>query len=109
MVGVYSVLENIISFLLDTSMSSHYILLSNLLYLKRMRKLNRYCTFWRNGLHWFDGHGVGVLVEIVDESQCVLVLMSCEEGYSDNMVRLRRKCDTRGSECLLRVLFQSKS
>ena len=51
--------------------------------------LNRRCTFWRNGLYWFNGHGVGVLVEIVDESQCVLVLMSCEEGY--NMVELRRK------------------
>ena len=58
---------------------------------KKNETLNCYCTFWRNGLHWFDGHGVGVLVEIVDESQCVLVLMSCEEGYSDNMVRLRRQ------------------
>ena len=58
---------------------------------KKNEKLNRFCTFWRNGLHWFDGHGVGVLVEIVDESQCVLVLMSCEEGYSDNMVYLRRE------------------
>ena len=54
-------------------------------------RLNRYCTFWRNGLHWFDGHGIGVLVEIVDDSQCVLVLMSCEEGYSDNMACIRRK------------------
>ena len=53
-------------------------------------KLNRYCTFWKNGLCWFDGHGVGSLVEIVDESQCVLVMMSCEKGYSDNMVSLRR-------------------
>ena len=53
--------------------------------------LNRYCTFWRNGLHWFDGHGIGVLVEIVDDTQCVLVLMSCEEGYSDNMACIRRK------------------
>ena len=53
-------------------------------------KLNRYCTFWENGLHWFNGHGVGSLVEIVDESQCVLVMMSCEKGYSDNMVSLRR-------------------
>ena len=32
-------------------------------------KLNCYCTFWRNGIHWFNGEGVGVLVEIVDESQ----------------------------------------
>ena len=35
-------------------------------------KLNRRCTFWRNGLHWLNDDGVGVLVEIVDESQCVL-------------------------------------
>ena len=52
--------------------------------------LNRYCTFWKNGLYWFNGHGVGSLVEIVDESQCVLVMMSCENGYRDNMVSLRR-------------------
>ena len=54
--------------------------------------LNRYCTFWRNGIHWFNGEGVGVVVEIVDESQCVLVLMSYEEGYTrENMVCLRRE------------------
>ena len=53
-------------------------------------KLNRYCTFWRNGLHWFDDNGVRVLVEIVDENLCVLVMMSSKKGYSDNMVSLRR-------------------
>ena len=53
-------------------------------------KLNRKCKFWKSGLHWFDGYGVRVLVEIVDESQCVLVMMSCEKGYSENMVSLRR-------------------
>uniref|UniRef100_A0A1X7TNB4 Uncharacterized protein n=1 Tax=Amphimedon queenslandica TaxID=400682 RepID=A0A1X7TNB4_AMPQE len=53
-------------------------------------KLNRYCTFWKNGLYWSNGHGVGSLVEIVDENQCVLVMMSCEKGYRDNMVSLRR-------------------
>ena len=52
--------------------------------------LNRYCTFWKNGLYWFNGHGIGSLVEILDESQCVLVMISCEKGYSDNMVSLRR-------------------
>ena len=57
-------------------------------------KLNRKCKFWSNGLHWFDGYGVRVLVEIVDESQCVLVMMSCEKGYIDNMVSLRRKVIT---------------
>ena len=53
-------------------------------------KLKRCCTFWKNGLHWFNGRGVGSLVEIVDGSQYVLVMMSCEKGYSDNMVSLRR-------------------
>ena len=52
-------------------------------------KLNRYCGFWKNGLHWFDGHGVEALVEIVDKSRCILVLMSCKDGYK--MVELRRK------------------
>ena len=53
-------------------------------------KLKRCCTFWKNGLYWSNSHGVGSLVEIVDENQCVLVMMSCEKGYSDNMVSLRR-------------------
>ena len=52
-------------------------------------KLNRYCTFWKNGLHWFNGHGVGTLVEMVNDSQCVLVLMSSEEEYRENMVSAR--------------------
>uniref|UniRef100_A0A1X7T0J3 Uncharacterized protein n=1 Tax=Amphimedon queenslandica TaxID=400682 RepID=A0A1X7T0J3_AMPQE len=52
-------------------------------------KLNCYCTFWKNGLYWFNGHGIGSLVEIVDESQSVLVMMFCEKSYSDNMVSLR--------------------
>ena len=47
-------------------------------------------AFWDSGFHWFNGHGVGVLIEIVDKSRCVLVLMSCEDGCSDNMVHLRR-------------------
>ena len=52
--------------------------------------INRQCTFWKNGIHWFNGKGIGTLVELVDEGQCVLVLMSCEEGYERNMVSLRR-------------------
>uniref|UniRef100_A0A1X7T0Y4 Uncharacterized protein n=1 Tax=Amphimedon queenslandica TaxID=400682 RepID=A0A1X7T0Y4_AMPQE len=53
-------------------------------------QLKRCCTFWKNGLYWSNSDGVGSLVEIVDESQCVLVMMSFEKGYSDNMVSLRR-------------------
>ena len=52
--------------------------------------LNCKSTFWKNGIHWFNGDGVGTLVELVDESQCILVLMSCEEGYESEMVSLQR-------------------
>ena len=42
-------------------------------------QLKRCCTFWKNGLYWSNSHGVGSLVEIVDESQCVLVMTSFKE------------------------------
>ena len=61
--------------------------------LQHINKLNRNCTFWKNGIHWFN-NGVGTLVELVDESQCVLVLMSCEVGYESEMVSLRRNVIT---------------
>uniref|UniRef100_A0A1X7U958 Death domain-containing protein n=2 Tax=Amphimedon queenslandica TaxID=400682 RepID=A0A1X7U958_AMPQE len=50
-------------------------------------KLNRRCMFWKNGLYWSNSRGVGSLVEIVDESQCVLVMMSFKKY---NMVSLRK-------------------
>ena len=52
--------------------------------------VNRQCNFWKNGIHWFNGKGIGTLVELVDGGQCVLVLMSCEEGFERNMVSLQR-------------------
>ena len=52
--------------------------------------VNRQCSFWKNGIHWCDDNGIGTLVELVDGGQCVLVLMSCEEGYERNMVSLQR-------------------
>ena len=58
---------------------------------KENNKLSRRCTFWKNGLYWSNSSGVGVLVEIVDESQCALVLMSYQIGCMDSMVELRRK------------------
>ena len=42
-------------------------------------KLKRRCTFWKNGLYWSNSDGVGSLVEILDGSQCVLVMMSFKE------------------------------
>ena len=51
---------------------------------------NRQCTIWTNGIHWLDTYGVQTLVEIVDNSQCVLLLMSCLEGSEHNMIKLRK-------------------
>ena len=56
--------------------------------------VDRQCSFWKNGMHWSDDDGIGTLVELVDGGQCVLVLMSCEEGYERNMVSLQRNVIT---------------
>ena len=53
--------------------------------------LNRRCTIWTNGIFWSDDDGVQTLIEIVDNSQCVLLLMSCLQGLEHNMVKLRKK------------------
>ena len=50
---------------------------------------HRRCTIWTDGILWSDNEGVQTLVEIVDNSQCVLLLMSCVNGYERNMVKLR--------------------
>ena len=76
--------------------SSHFLhsLLLNLSYKYALPEhtstLNIQSNFWKNGIHWFNGNGIGTLVELVDESQCVLVLMSCEVGYERNLVSLRK-------------------
>ena len=52
---------------------------------------HRRCTVWTNGILWSDVYGVQTLVEIVDNSQCVLLLMSCLEGLEHNMITLRQE------------------
>ena len=42
-------------------------------------QLKRCCTFWKSGLYWSNSHGVGSLVEILNENQCVLVMMSFKQ------------------------------
>ena len=50
---------------------------------------NRRCTIWTNGILWSDVYGVQTLVELVDNSQCVLLLMSCKQECEHNMIKLR--------------------
>ena len=51
-------------------------------------QLHRRCTLWTSGIWWKDTRGVQSLVELVDNSQCVLLLMSCYEGSEENMLHL---------------------
>ena len=51
-------------------------------------QLHRRCTIWTSGIWWKDTRGVQSLVELVDNSQCVLLLMSCCEGSEENMLHL---------------------
>ena len=48
----------------------------------------RRCSVWINGIHWYDGDGVEAMVEQTEGGQCVTVLMSCEEGAEEEMVKL---------------------
>ena len=52
---------------------------------------NRRCTIWTNGILWSDDDGVQTLVEIVDNRQCVLLLMSCEQEVGNNMIKLQQE------------------
>ena len=53
--------------------------------------LQRRCFVWINGIHWYDNDGVEILVEQVEDNQCVLVLMSSESSAEEDMVQLHCK------------------
>ena len=53
-----------------------------------------HCDFWKNGMRWCDENGVTTVTELVDESQCILVLMSCDKRSTDSMISLRRNLIT---------------
>ena len=48
----------------------------------------RGCSVWINGIHWYNGDGVEAMVEQTEGGQCVTVLVSCEEGAEEEMVKL---------------------
>ena len=55
---------------------------------------NLRCTIWSTGILWNDEDGVESLVELVDNSQSVILLMSCLEKLEKNMIPLRRRVIT---------------
>ena len=54
-------------------------------------QLQRRCTIWTSGIQWWDTCGVRSLVQLVDNSQCVLLLMSCCEGSEQNMLHISKQ------------------
>ena len=53
--------------------------------------LHRLCDVWKNGIHWLDTGGVETVVELVDNNQCVVLLMSCQQDFENNMIKLRKE------------------
>ena len=51
-------------------------------------QLHRRCTIWTSGIQWRDTQGIQTIVELVDDSQCVLLLTSCQNGSERDMLCL---------------------
>ena len=50
--------------------------------------LQRHCLVWINGIHWYNDDGVEILVEQVEDNQCVVMLMSCLSSAKEEMIKL---------------------
>ena len=50
--------------------------------------LERCCSVWTSGIHLVNDDGIETVIEQVEGNQCVMMLMSCEEGTEEDMIRL---------------------
>ena len=50
--------------------------------------LERCCSVWTSGIHLVNDDGIETVIEQVEGNQCVMMLMSCEEGAEEDMIRL---------------------
>ena len=76
-----------------------HLLILRLAYQYALQKLtenphNLRCTIWSTGILWNDEDGVETLVELLDNSQSVILLMSSQEKLEHNMIPLRRRVIT---------------
>ena len=49
------------------------------------------CTIWSTGILWNSEYGIKTLVELVNDSQSVILLMSSQKELEHNMIPLRRR------------------
>lgn len=52
--------------------------------------IRRGCTVWSTGIMWINGYGTTTLVELINNNQCLVLLMAYQEGLQYNMVPIRR-------------------
>ena len=52
---------------------------------------NLRCTIWSTGIMWNSVYGIKTLLELVDNSQSIIMLMSVKKGLEHNMVPLRKQ------------------
>ena len=71
-------------------------------FLSQAPGLERQCSVWINGIHWYNDDRVETLVEQVEDNQCVMMLMSCQEGAEEAMVQLH-------CELTLKILHLQKT
>ena len=50
--------------------------------------LERCCSVWTTGIHLVNDDGIETVIEQVEGNQCVMMLMSCEEGAEEDMIWL---------------------
>ena len=51
-------------------------------------KLERDCSVWTSGIRLVNDDGIETVIEQVEGNQCVMMLMSCEEGAEEDMIWL---------------------
>ena len=58
------------------------------------------CTLWKNGLRWFDLAGIETLVEMVEDSRGIVMVMRGKRGSEMKCIRLRSQ--------VIRKIIESK-
>ena len=62
--------------------------------------IHRECNVWKNGIHFQNMDGVATIVEVVEQSTAVIMVMGCLEGSEMNCVRHRSE--------LIQIILQTK-
>ena len=58
-------------------------------YQAAIRKLNRSCTVWKNGIHWSTDDGIQAMVQVTEENRCISLSLSVDEECSSSWLKLR--------------------